>query len=105
MGATRLGKILVVVSLCMSVAGCARMDFERCEGYGFAPGTGAFAQCMQQVDLARRQALSNAANSMQPVQWQTPQMAPVQTQPFPQQTRTVCTPQAFPVGTVTCVTQ
>jgi hypothetical protein len=52
---------LVVAAAAMSMlAGCAtaaqlrQTDESQCTGYGFRPGTVAYANCLQQESLARR---------------------------------------------------
>ena len=52
--------------LSLSLAACVtpeelrREDETRCSGFGFHPGTDAFANCLQQESLARRYAISAA---------------------------------------------
>ena len=56
----RLGFASVVLALALSLASCVspeelrREDEATCAGYGFHPGTDAFASCLQKESLARR---------------------------------------------------
>ena len=56
----RLGFASVVLALTLSLASCVspeelrRQDEARCSGYGFHPGSDAFAGCLQKESLARR---------------------------------------------------
>lgn len=55
----RFARLLVAVGLlsaltgCMSTAEIRARDETRCHGYGFRPGTDAFAKCLQNIDLDR----------------------------------------------------
>jgi hypothetical protein len=58
--------------ICVAVlSGCAsreefRADDERnCQGYGFAPGTDAFARCMMASDMRRRDQVAADQRAMQ----------------------------------------
>lgn len=44
---------LALLSGCMTVAERRYADEGRCAGYGFRPGTDAFAKCLQNIDLDR----------------------------------------------------
>jgi len=56
----RLGFAVAVCSLALTLASCVsseelrREDEATCTGYGFHPGTDAFASCLQKESLARR---------------------------------------------------
>ena len=54
----RLGWVVFVLSLalgsCVSPEELRREDEATCSGYGFHPGTDAFASCLQKESLARR---------------------------------------------------
>jgi hypothetical protein len=45
---------LVTLAGCVSEAELRQQDEAQCAGYGFKPGTDAFASCLQQENLARR---------------------------------------------------
>lgn len=45
---------LAALAGCVSDAELRQQDEARCAGYGFKPGTDAFANCLQQENLARR---------------------------------------------------
>lgn len=55
----RIAKILLAAGAvalltgCMSVAERRYVDEGRCAGYGFRPGSDAFAKCLQNIDLDR----------------------------------------------------
>jgi len=55
-----LGLALVVCVLALALASCVspeelrQEDEATCTGYGFHPGTNAFASCLQKESLARR---------------------------------------------------
>lgn len=52
----------VVVLTCIGLAGCVTAEEQRaqdtgaCSGYGFAPGSEGFANCMMQTNMVREQA-------------------------------------------------
>ena len=56
----RLGFAVAVCALALTLASCVspeelrREDEATCTGYGFHPGTDAFASCLQKENLARR---------------------------------------------------
>jgi hypothetical protein len=56
----RLGFAVAVCALALTLASCVspeelrREDEATCTGYGFHPGTDAFASCLQKESLARR---------------------------------------------------
>jgi hypothetical protein len=56
----RLPLVLVMCALALPLASCVspeelrREDEATCAGYGFHPGTDAFASCLQMESLARR---------------------------------------------------
>ena len=58
MATRRLGFTAAVLALtlasCVSPEELRREDEAACGGYGFQPGTDAFASCLQQESLARR---------------------------------------------------
>jgi hypothetical protein len=45
--------LVVLLSGCVSPAEQASMDRAQCTGFGFTPGTDAFAQCMQNTTIHR----------------------------------------------------
>jgi hypothetical protein len=45
---------LACLAGCESAAQIRQRDATRCAGYGFKPGTDAFANCLQQENLARQ---------------------------------------------------
>ncbi|MDE2227796.1 MAG: hypothetical protein KGL11_01990 [Alphaproteobacteria bacterium] len=45
---------LATLAGCVSAAELRQQDENQCAGYGFKPGTDAFASCLQQEELARR---------------------------------------------------
>jgi len=45
--------LLSALAGCMSAAEIRARDDTRCRGYGFRPGTDAFARCLQNIDLDR----------------------------------------------------
>ncbi|MFD1945073.1 lipoprotein [Paradevosia shaoguanensis] len=57
-------KIFAIASACLLLAGCqttspevrAAQNQASCQGYGFKPGTDAYASCMMQLDIQDRQA-------------------------------------------------
>jgi len=59
-----LGFALVVFALALALTSCVspeelrREDEATCTGYGFHPGTDAFASCLQKESLARRYSVS-----------------------------------------------
>lgn len=46
--------VLATLAGCESAAQIRQRDATRCAGYGFKPGTDAFANCLQQETLARQ---------------------------------------------------
>jgi hypothetical protein len=50
----------------LALAACASQesDAQACAGYGYQPGTGAFADCMMQRDVRRRVAYAGAMQGM-----------------------------------------
>lgn len=44
---------VALLSGCMTVAERRHADESRCAGYGFRPGSDAFAKCLQNIDLDR----------------------------------------------------
>jgi hypothetical protein len=62
MAGRRFGFALMVCGLalasCVSAEELHRQDEATCTGYGFHPGTDAFANCMQRENLARQAVVS-----------------------------------------------
>lgn len=45
---------LITLAMLLAMSGCAfRSDNQKCEEYGFTPGTDAFAGCRQEADAER----------------------------------------------------
>lgn len=65
--------VLVLIATSMLLGGCAsaaeraaaraEKDNAKCAGYGFKPGTEAFAQCRMTQDVERQRAINEAINS------------------------------------------
>ena len=65
--------VLVLIATSMLLGGCATAaeraaqradrDNAKCAGYGFKPGTEAFAQCRMTQDVERQRAINEAINS------------------------------------------
>lgn len=53
---------LLAASVCLG--GCQTVDAANCRGYGYTPGTDAFADCMRQQDTFRRQALLSTGTAL-----------------------------------------
>jgi hypothetical protein len=49
--------LLALLAACASDADFRRADEASCAGYGFTPGTDAFASCLQRENLGRRYSL------------------------------------------------
>jgi hypothetical protein len=60
-------RVVSACILCTALGGCMTAqerlasDQQTCVGYGFRPGTEAFAQCMMNIDQGRRNRLAAAA--------------------------------------------
>jgi hypothetical protein len=89
-----MARIFFVISAFVLLAGCAspgEREAAACHSYGFTPGTDAFANCMQQADMQRRQMLGNylmmrAAQPAPQVQY-----VPMPVPPPPVRMQTTCT--------------
>lgn len=47
-------RFFVLAFLVFLVSGCESIEYEgRCSRYGFVPGTNAYANCLQQLDMSR----------------------------------------------------
>ena len=64
---TMFPKLSALVVIALAITGCqtaeeVRMaDENRCASYGFRPRTDAFAECLQRIDLDRRDSLRRAS--------------------------------------------
>ena len=63
---------------CASPAEVAAADRQTCAGYGFAPGTDAFANCMMQADARRQKAAADWQRDQQK-KWDAQTAAPTAT--------------------------
>ena len=75
----------------LAIGGCvspAERDANACRSYGWTPGTDGFAQCMQSVDMQRRQLLNSylLTHAAQPAPYQVPYPSPQIQQPVRLQT-------------------
>ncbi len=53
-----------IIPLLLLTGACAPQQFvDHCAGYGYAPGTEAYAACRMQVDLAEQQRRNNILNA------------------------------------------
>jgi hypothetical protein len=55
----------IALALLLALSGCAQWDNDRCASYGFEQGTDAFANCRQNIDIQRSNALMNLSNQLQ----------------------------------------
>ncbi|MCY1560058.1 hypothetical protein D9M68_971520 [compost metagenome] len=47
-------RLFFAASLLLVLAGCETIEYQnRCSGYGFVPGTDAYANCVQRLDMSR----------------------------------------------------
>jgi hypothetical protein len=63
-GLWHVGKWIWALLLALAVGGCvnvAKLDDQKCQGYGAALGSPAYVQCRSQLDAARTQALATIA--------------------------------------------
>lgn len=73
---TMLIRLAALAAIALFLAGCqtaAEMranDENKCRSYGFRPGTDAFAECLQRIDLDRR--ADFRAASVQSPTWDRP---------------------------------
>lgn len=64
---TMFPKLAALALTALTIAGCQTAeemraaDENRCLSYGFRPRTDAFAECLQRIDLDRRQSLREAS--------------------------------------------
>lgn len=60
----RLAALAVTAALlagCQTAAEIRAYDENKCRGYGFRAGTDAFAECLQRIDLDRRDSLRRSS--------------------------------------------
>lgn len=47
-------RLILAMGLLVIVAGCESIEYKnRCSEYGFIPGTDAYANCLQRLDMSR----------------------------------------------------